>query len=532
MNIYKNNKDYKVGLYFRLSKEDGDKVESESISNQRTILNRFCLENGLKICNEYIDDGVSGLKFDRPGLNKMKEDIAKKNINMVIVKDLSRLGRDYSEVGRYIERYFPENNIRFIAIYDEIDTITETDDMLPLRAVMNDLYCKDTSRKFRAMLYNKKKDGMYISVEAPYGYKKDPNKKGHLIIDEMESRIVKDIFKMYLSGMGTYQITKKLNNDGTPPPAVSRKNVTTISNKWNPETIRRMLSKEVYVGDSVQGKTKKINYKSKKIINTPEDEWIINKNTHEPIIDKCNFEKVQKLLSNNKSSKVNKHNYLLKGLLVCKECGRKLAIITKKDKYKDKVTIRRYCMCSSASKPRVGNEKCSVTYINYDEIEKVIIEEIKKVMKKYLSKIDFTKIKEKYSTMINAKINLYKQKIDKIELDIKGINDKIDKAYLDKLDGIIDNIDYDRIYNILIKKREELEKTLTQTKVEGQNYNIDNNKILQDEELKKTVKHILKSTILKKDDLTLLIDNIYINKEKNIEIMFNFKELNVVSGLL
>ena len=218
--------------------------------------------------------------------------------------------------------------------------------------------------------------------------------------------------------------------------------------------------------------------------------------------------------------------------MVCKECGRKLAIITKKDKYKDKVTIRRYCMCSSASKPRVGNEKCSVTYINYDEIEKVIIEEIKKVMKKYLSKIDFTKIKEKYSTMINAKINLYKQKIDKIELDIKGINDKIDKAYLDKLDGIIDNIDYDRIYNILIKKREELEKTLTQTKVEGQNYNIDNNKILQDEELKKTVKHILKSTILKKDDLTLLIDNIYINKEKNIEIMFNFKELNVVSGLL
>ena len=190
MNIFKINKDYKVGLYLRLSKEDGDKNESESITNQRNILERFCKDNDLKNYKEFVDDGFSGLNFDRPAFIKLKKEIEEEKINMVVVKDLSRLGRDYSEVGKYLERYFPEHNIRFIAIYDEVDTITETDDMLPLKAVLNDLYCKDTSRKFRAMLYNKKKDGMYISTDAPFGYKKDPNKKGHLIVNEEESKIV------------------------------------------------------------------------------------------------------------------------------------------------------------------------------------------------------------------------------------------------------------------------------------------------------------------------------------------------------
>lgn len=532
MNICKNNKDYKVGLYFRLSKEDGDKVESESISNQRTILNRFCMDNGLTVYKEYIDDGISGLKFDRPGFNKMKEDIENKNINMIIVKDLSRLGRDYSEVGRYIERYFPENNIRFIAIYDEIDTFTETDDMLPLRAVMNDLYCKDTSRKFRAMLYNKKKDGMYISVEAPYGYKKDPNKKGHLIINETESKVVKEIFYMYLNSMGTYQIANKLNNDNIPPPAVGRKNVTTISNKWSAETIRRILKKEVYIGDSVQGKSKKINYKSKKIISLPESEWIITKNTHEPIINKSDFEKVQKLLNNNKSSKISKYDYLLKGLLVCKECGRKLVILTKKEKYKDKITIRRYCMCSASNKPKIGNEKCGVSYINYDELEKAIIKELKKIMEKYIKQINIGRIKQKYIMNINNKISLYNDKIKKIESDINNINERIDKAYLDKLDGIINNNDYDRIYNILVEKREDLDKILTQTKIECQNFNFDDTNMLEDKNLKKMIKDFIKLNMFKKEDLSILINNIYIDKEKNIEILFNFKELNVVNELV
>ncbi len=528
MNIFKNDKDYKVGLYFRLSKEDGDKLESESITNQRSILNRFCEENKLTVYKEYIDDGVSGLTFDRPGFKNMLVDVEKQNINMIIVKDLSRLGRDYSGVGKYMERYFPEHNVRFIAIYDEVDTITETDDMVPLRAIMNDLYCKDVSRKFRAMLYNKKKDGMYISVEAPFGYKKDPDKKGHLLVNEEESRIVKNIFSMYLNGMWTYQITKKLNNDNVPPPATGRKNVTTITNKWNPKTVREILKKEVYVGDTVLGKTKKINYKSKKIIKLPKSDWIVNRDTHEAIISREDFEVVNKSLANNSNSKINKHEYLLRGIVKCKECGCSITWLTKKEKYKDKVTIRRYGVCPTSQK-EIGVKKCYKRYINYDKVEKLILEEINKVMTTYMNSINFKKLKEKHQQILNNKLASYKSRIKKIEAEIESINTKIDKAYLDKLDNVISSDDYNRISNILTKRREDYSFTLKEIKKKYQNIEFDDSNNFDDKSLRKMIRDILKSDSLKKADLLKLIDKIYIDKDKNIEIIFNFKELNLVN---
>ena len=532
MNIYKNNKEYKVGLYFRLSKEDGDKVESESITNQRSILNRFCKENELTVYKEYIDDGISGLKFDRPGFNDMKLDIENGNINMVIVKDLSRLGRDYSEVGKYIERFFPENNIRFIAIYDQIDTITETDDMLPLRAVMNDLYCKDTSRKIRAMLYSKKKDGVYISVSAPYGYKKDPNKKGHLVIDEEESKIVKDIFNMYLNGMGTYQISKKLNSDNVPPPASNRKNITTVTNKWHTETIRRILKKEVYVGDTVLGKTKKINYKSNKRINLPTNDWLVTKNTHEAIISKEDFKIVNKMLKNNKGTAIKKYDYLLRGIVKCKECGCSITWLTAKDKYKDKVYIRRYGVCPTAEKD-ISVRKCTKKYINYDTIEKLIIDEVKKVISVYIDKVDYKKVQKKYNEILNQKVREYRDRIEKVEKDIEDINSKLDKAYIDKLNNVISTGDYERISNIFVKKRDELYKILEDVKKEYNGLNVDCEKnFIEEKELKKKIEDILKSGSITKKELMLLVDKIYIDKDKNIDIIFNFKELSLINGFV
>lgn len=528
MNIFKINKDYKVGLYLRLSKEDGDKSESESITNQRNILERFCKDNDLKNYKEFVDDGFSGLNFDRPAFMRLKKEIEEEKINMVVVKDLSRLGRDYSEVGKYLERYFPEHNIRFIAIYDEVDTITETDDMLPLKAVLNDLYCKDTSRKFRAMLYNKKKDGMYISTDAPFGYKKDPNKKGHLIINEEESKIVKRIFEMYLEGKGTYQIAKKFNEENIPVPSTNRKNCTSITKKWYAETIRKILRKEVYVGDTVLGKTKKMNYKSKKIINLPPEEWIITRDTHEPIISRKDFEMASKRLDANKSTKINKYDYLLRGIVKCKDCGCSITWLTKKDKYKDKITLRRYGVCPTAEK-KVGVKKCSKKYYNYDLIEERIILEIKKVISKYLDSIDLKKISQKNKKILDEKIENYKKRIEKLELEIEKYNQKIDKTYIDKLDDIISNEDYNRISNLLIKKREDTREILNDVQNEYQKIYIDNDTKLNDKTLKKVLKSFNLSKDISRENLDRIVDKIYIDKEKNIEIIFNFKELNLIN---
>lgn len=528
MNIFKISKDYKVGLYLRLSKDDGDKSESESITNQRNILERFCKDNDLKNYKEFVDDGFSGLNFDRPAFIELKKEIEEEKINMVVVKDLSRLGRDYSEVGKYIERYFPEHNIRFIAIYDEVDTITETDDMLPLKAVLNDLYCKDTSRKFRAMLLNKKKDGMYISVSAPFGYKKDPNKKGHLIIDEEESKIVKNIFKMYLDGMGTYQIAKKLNEEKIIVPSTNRKNCTSITKKWSAETIRRTLRREVYVGDTVLGKTKKINYKSKKIIYLPPEDWIITRDTHEAIINRKDFEIVNKRLDENKATKISKYEYLLRGIVRCKDCGCAITWITKKDKYKDKITLRRYGLCPTAER-EVGVKKCTKKYYNYDLMEGRIISEIKKVISIYLNSIDLRKLTHKNQKVLDSKIENYQKKIKKLEVEIESYNKKIDRAYMDKLDDVISNEDYDRISNLLMSKRKNIKKILKEIKNEYQKIYLDDNNKQYDKKLKKYLKNFNSSNTITRENLDRIIDKVYVDKEKNIEIVFNFKELNLIN---
>lgn len=531
MKFFKDNKDYNVGLYLRLSKEDGDRLESESISNQRSILQRYCKEHGFNYYKEYIDDGYSGLNFDRPGFKEMIKDIECGNIDMIITKDLARFGRDYSGVGMYIERYFPENNIRFKTVLDDIDTIKEIDDMVPVEAVMNDLYCKEASRKFRAMLYNKKKDGMYISVEPPYGYKKDPEKKGHLIIDEVESSVVKRIFNLYLSGKGTYQIQRILNAENIPIPSINRKNITSITNKWHRETIKNILKKEVYVGDTVLGKTKKINYKSKKIIKLPESEWIITKNTHEPIISRSDFEIVQKMLNNNKSTKIVKHDYLLRGIVKCKDCGNNITWITKKDKYKDKVTIRKYGVCSKALRD-VAVEKCIRKYINYNETEKLILTGIYSAIQIYLNKIDFKKIVKYEQTLKEEKINEAEEKVNYIKEKIENVNSKIDRIYMDKLDNVINKIDFTRISEKLIIERENLQEILKEKE-----HILEDVKKIEDikvsnSKIKKMLNDFCKLETVTKQDLLKLVDKVYIDSNKKIEIVFRFKELNIISDKL
>lgn len=350
------NKTFKVGIYIRLSREDGDKLESESVSNQRNILQRYIKENKHILVDEYIDDGISGTTFDRPQFNRMIADIEEQKINMVITKDLSRLGRDYIKTGYYIENYFPEKNIRYVSILDGIDTFLDTtnNDVTPFKAIINDMYAKDISKKIKGVLREKQLKGENLASVAPYGYKKSTVHKNKLEIDENVFYVVEKIFKLYSQGNGFQKISNILDKEGIEPPSkyFKQKHQRTT---WSPKTIKAMLVNEVYIGNTVQNKTATISYKVKKRKVKSEQEYIRVENTHTAIISKELFDKVQEIIKSKKSLSTPKHNELLKGLIFCHNCGRQLRI------------------CYRGKKEKIGYIDCSLARGKDKNAELVII---------------------------------------------------------------------------------------------------------------------------------------------------------------
>lgn len=289
-----NGEKFNVGLYLRLSKEDDTYNQSESILNQKDYLSDIVIKNGWTLVDTYVDDGFTGTNFDRPGFNMLLNDIEEKKINLVITKDLSRLGRDYIKTGYYIEQYFPEHGVRFIAVNDGIDTFSQNNsnnDLSPFKSVMNDIYAKDISKKVRSTMDNKRANGKFIGAFAPYGYVKSPENKNKLVIDPETSPIIKQIFKLYLSGYGYAKIANILNDEEVPPPSVHKLNNSNYKNPklksclWTHETVSKILSNPTYAGNLAQNKYYKVNYKLKKLRNVPRDKWVVVENTHEPIVD-------------------------------------------------------------------------------------------------------------------------------------------------------------------------------------------------------------------------------------------------------
>ena len=261
--------DYKAALYIRLSKEDDHDNESESVTNQRSILREYTHKKKLDVYDEYVDDGFSGGNYNRPAFKRLISDIEAKKVNMVLTKDMSRLGRDYIETGYYMEKYFPEKRVRYISLLDGIDTGIDStlNDITPFKAVMNDLYAKDISKKIKSVKHDKQRKGLFIGGKAPYGYMLSPQKKNTLMIDEDAARNVKMIFALALSGMSCREIAVKLNDDHVPPPAVYANLSTSIkgpfSGLWSAERVTYTLKNRMYIGDMVQGTTKKVSYKLK-----------------------------------------------------------------------------------------------------------------------------------------------------------------------------------------------------------------------------------------------------------------------------
>ena len=525
--------DFKVGMYIRLSREDGDKQESESISNQRNILQRYVKENDLCFVKEYVDDGVSGTTFDRAGFNEMLQDIENKNINMVITKDLSRLGRDYIKTGFYIEDYFPKNNVRYVAITDGIDTYLESknNDITPFKAIMNDMYAKDISKKIRSVYKEKQKQGEYLCSTTAYGYKKHPSIKNKLVVDRKVKSVVEKIFDMYSNGHGSSEIVDYLNNHQYLSPSGYRKTgVVQDENKtgynWNEVTVCNMLRNEVYIGNTVQNKKSVISYKVKKIRTVEKENQIRVNNTHEPIIDKDTFEKVQCILEKRGTNTKLKYDYLLRGLLYCYHCKRKLQIVLKKNSKRNS-KAHPYITCSDAKE-----RGCYPLSMNYKKLERHIIDIVKKICRIYADKEVFARVYEKYQ---NKTIDIregYRNKLSQINKVINEINSNLDKMYMDKLRGVLQEEDYIRVSQKLkferIKLNEhkkELEQKLSQTEEKRDN----KNKVKEEKELEELIEEFLKLEKIDKIYLYRLINKIEIDKDKNIYIYFNFSKLNSIN---
>lgn len=329
-------KQWKAADYARISREDGDKEESDSIGTQFDIIDDYIAHNDdITFIDRYSDDGWSGTNFDRPDFMRLMEDIKKGKINCVIVKDLSRLGRNYILVGQYLEMIFPMLNIRFISVNDRIDSIKDpasiNNALVSFKNVMNDEYCRDISNKVRSSLDRKRSKGEFIGSFASYGYMKDPDDHHHLIVDPVAAEVVKNIFDWFLQGLSIIGIAKRLNHMGIPNPSAYKRQcglnykhpAGQLDSAWPDSSVKRVLKNRLYVGDMVQNKNRTKSYKVQVSVAVPEENWVIVPNMHEAIIDREKFETVQQLLMRDtRTSPGINHVSIFAGYIRCADCLR------------------------------------------------------------------------------------------------------------------------------------------------------------------------------------------------------------------
>lgn len=517
--LVSNTKVYNCALYCRLSRDDELQGESNSITNQKEILKQYAKENNLNIYDIYVDDGISGTTFDRPDFNRMIKDIEDKKVNMVIVKDTSRLGRDYIGFGEYIEKFFPEHQVRFVSITDNYDSEIDNGiaDTLPFRAVLNDLYARDTSKKIKAIKHKNAINGLFNGKFAPYGYMKSSENCHKLIINEEYAPNVRRIFDLYLEGKSSIQIAYIFNDEHIPTPSQTMGQEYRLSSLWKTDTIRRILKNEMYIGNMVQGKQTQINYKLKKPVRNKKEDWIIVPNTHEPIIDKEKFYAVQELLKSRDKTRTKSLNILLRGLLVCKECGKKMGYSTAH--YNNGEYMHIYTHCHTyQSLPKL--KLCTPHCINYLKLENAVIAEVQNICQKYLDRKKCKQIIDDNNNNVQNEIELNKEKSN-LAKAIEVLDFQIEKLYEDKLKGLINDNDFSRMYEKKVNERDSKNKRREELNtVKFERNVVDYEKIIQD--------------FLKKENVTAymlnsLIEKIEIDQNKQVTIYYKFADLNTLS---
>ena len=373
---------YNTALYMRLSRDDESYGDSVSIETQRTILRKYAAENGLHIVDEYIDDGWSGTNFERPSFKRMIDDVDAGKVNCIVTKDLSRFGREHVMMDYYLEFVFPEKQIRYIAVTENEDTERGLSDFVPFKNLFNEWLAKDTSRKVKAALHSKFANGERIFAYAPLGYKRDPDKKNALVIDEETKWIVEKIFDMAFHGAGAASITHKLIKEQVPTPGwLNYTRYGTFANiyadapeekryAWTINQVKTMLKDETYIGNTIHNRQTNISYKSKKRVRKPKEEWMRVENTHEAIVSKEVFEQVQGQIANRRRKTKSGGSQIFAGLVKCADCGWSMGFGTNRA---NKLPYS-YYHCSNYSQS-LGH--CSMHYIRYDVLYAYVLARVR-----------------------------------------------------------------------------------------------------------------------------------------------------------
>lgn len=501
--------DYKVGLYIRLSQEDdaSTDTQSQSVINQQALLSDYVQRERLRVIDTYIDDGWSGLNFDRPSFQRLIADIERGRINMVVTKDLSRLGRDYILTGHYLERYFPEHGVRYVAVLDGIDTGSNmvANDVTPFRAVINDMYAKDISRKVRSVLQTKRQRGEYVGWKPPYGYKRDPNKHGALAVDDEVADVVRRIFNMAASGCGIAIITRTLNTEGVLSPRDYAAHTT--GSLWCSKTLRTMLCDTTYLGTMTQGRTTRASYKSR--VRVRADPCVVD-NTHPPLVSAEVFEAVQRNLESRRGTRTKKRDYMLKGMLFCHECGHRIGVIKRKEQ------LVTYCAYYRCAPPPLCFHVCSPHQMQLDALTEQVVDAVRAECQAFLSParletIALDMMRDQDRAQQAA------QQLVSVQSRLNTVSARIDKVYADRLDGLLAEGDFTRIYQRLCNERDQLNTQLKT--LQARNAHSEGTSKLNT--AKALAQRFLEETPTR-ELLLALVDHIELTADKQVIIKFRF----------
>ena len=513
--------DYHAALYIRLSKEDESEGPSQSVQNQQSLLREFVQQHRLSVYDTYIDDGWSGTNFDRPAFQRMIADIEAKKVNMVITKDLSRLGRDYILTGHYMERYFPEHRVRYISLLDGIDTGVDStaNDITPFRAIMNDMYAKDISKKIKSVKRDKQRKGQFIGGKPVYGYKMHPTEKNKIVIDEEVAPIVRRIFALALSGMSCRNIATLLNQEGVPTPATYA-NLPVVrpgpyTGLWSSERISDMLQNETYIGNMVQGRSVKISYKSKKCLKQNPANWVVVEGTHEPLVDLETFQKVRMLINSRKYTRSRTYDFLLKGLIFCHECGYPLAVLNRKNAKGEDVL---YFVCRTYQRfTKAG--VCTCHSIKEKTVTDAVIAKVREVCQAYLNPDELLPAAQK--AVENAsKQSSMETELQTLQSKIDSLTANLDRMYTDRLSGLLPEADFQRIFGRIKLEREQLEEKRQELELRQKS------PVRSEERAKELVQRFIETAGESRELLVSLIERVELTEDKEIIIKFRFAQLD------
>ena len=521
---------YKAALYCRLSVDDGNFGGSVSIETQKILLEQYCKDHKITDYKFYCDDGCSGTNFDRPSFKKMLSDIDEGKINLVIVKDLSRFGRNYVEAGMYVQR-FTDSNIRFIAADDNYDSLVNSDDLLfPIKNVVNEMYARDVSKKTKAAKKAKARDGQFIGSKAPFGYKIDPNDRHHLIVDEPAAQVVKRIFRLASEGVGYNKMAKIFREEKvlTPIAYFNLNNPDYFKSDywrkefdWHVTSIRAILNNEVYLGKLVYGKQRNKSMKCKEKVRNPKEDWIVVENCHEPIITQELWDTVHKILNAKHRPAKAGEVQMFAGLLYCSDCGHCLTYSQKQRKdgsYHGAYSCWMY--------KTHGKEYCASHYITFDTIYELVLIDIQRNLFQYRKNTDKFKsiLSRKYQSDSQKQAEQITLEYEQKQKRCEELDKIISRLYEDNVLGRIGDERYESMSQSYELEQVEIKKALPILKSK-----IDELK-RQSDCADNFINVIKKYTIIDKLDAAILnelIDKIVVHHKEQAEDGRTFQQIEI-----